>query len=313
MWIVPKNIPTNKRSYLFATDTEVSKKEFLTSFELEQSLMWRSKLFKSSTWYQRWKRIWWIRHLFGRILKPSMQNHFTEKYTESLEDIPVKEKVLQERESCGMTLDSFGHILNELSSQLDLFGASSKMLLDTSQVLSPTFLKAYDLWVTKLRQDCLRRLKLAHHTNEKEFLSLHVPTLESSGDVWPTMTISTGAYQTSLNGTIRPQLSMAVIKWASPTARDGTGTDCPADRKRNSPGLPSQVNLYPTPQASETEKATKDTKQESLSKMAINGQLPWVKDNTVGKPTERLNPEWVAQLMGTTLEQSFFASMATEL
>ena len=37
MWIVPKNIETNKEYYLFATDTEVLKEEFLELSELSQS------------------------------------------------------------------------------------------------------------------------------------------------------------------------------------------------------------------------------------------------------------------------------------
>ena len=40
--------------------------------------------------------------------------------------------------------------------------------------------------------------------------------------------------------------------------------------------------------------------------MAINGQLPQGNDDMIGKPTERLNPDWVAQLMGTTLKHEFF-------
>lgn len=63
--------------------------------------------------------------------------------------------------------------------------------------------------------------------------------------------------------------------------------------------------------AMEAEKASRTTNQQSLSKMAITGQLHQENSNMNGKNQERLNPAWVAQLMGTTLEQSFFACMAT--
>ena len=316
MWIVPKNIETNKEYYLFATDTEVSKEEFLRLSRLSQSLMWRSKPFKISTWWQRWNRVWWIKHLFGRILKPSMEIHFITKYTESLEDIRVKEKALLVKESFGMMNDSFGRILKGQSMTLDLFGASLKTSPDTSQDLSPTFLKAYEIWVTQLRQESLQRQKLARLIKENECLSSHwiTPTSMSckrkEQEDWQWM----GTYYRTAEGKkIQSDLQKQVIKWSTPTTRDGTGTDCPADRKRNSPGLPCQVNLYPTPQASETEKAAKNTKQDSLSKRAINGQLDQENNNTNGKNSERLNPAWVAQLMGTTLEQSFYANMVTEL
>ncbi|SEC45201.1 hypothetical protein SAMN04489761_3031 [Tenacibaculum sp. MAR_2009_124] len=316
MWIVPKNIETNKEYYLFATDTEVLKEEFLELSQLNQSLMWRSKLFKTSTWWQRWNRVWWIKHLFGRILKPSKENLFITKYTESLEVIRAKEKALLVKENYGMTNDSFGRILKGQSMTLDLFGASLKTSPDTSQDLSPTFLKAYEIWVTQLRQESTQRQKLARHIKEKGFSFSRwiTPTSMSckrkEKQDWEWM----GTYYKTAEGKkIQSDLQKQVLKWSTPTTRDGTGTDCPADRKRNSPGLPCQVNLYPTPQASETEKAAKNTKQDSLSKRAINGQLDQEKGNLNGKNTERLNPAWVAQLMGTTLGQSFYANMVTEL
>ena len=70
---------------------------------------------------------------------------------------------------------------------------------------------------------------------------------------------------------------------------------------------------WPTPTASEVGKACKGQNQASLIKMALNGHLNEDNNNTTGKPKGQLNPEWVAQLMGTTLEQRCYANTVTEL
>lgn len=326
-------------------------KELSESYPQGLELMWRSKPFKTSTWLQRWKRVWWIKHLFGRILKHSTQNHFATEYTASLAVIHARVKASQEKENYGTMTGSFGRILNKLSSQLDLFSVSLKTSQDTSQDLSPTYLQAYDLWVTQLRADSLQRQKLAHRIRENDFSysqSTKTPTAEKSGNSWPTPQAQIGATNTS-QGKRRLQLPKAVKHdWMTPQTVD-VGTARPprlktgkrnpeqignwrADLKdqvkqwptprafcykdsnhdRGKSNLGEVVSNWPTPQTSETEKAAKNTKQDSLSKRAINGQLDPDNSNTSGNNQERLNPAWVAQLMGTTLEQSFFANMAME-
>ena len=200
MWIVPRNIEKRKEYFHFATDTEVSKKDFQELSILRQSLMWRSKLSNVSTWWLRWKRVWWIRHLFGRILTPSMQDHFVTKYTALLEDIPVRVKVWPESENYTMIPDSFGRLLKKHSSQLSLFGDSLKTYQVIYQGLSPTFLKAYEEWATGLRADCLQRQKLAHlrQGNDCSFWqSTKTPSTTCAGYSWPTPQSDMGATNTS--------------------------------------------------------------------------------------------------------------------
>ena len=317
MWIVPKNIKSSQ----FAPVRLESKEDFIEQAQMfEQSLMWRSKPSLILTWWRRWRRDWWIKHLFGRICKPSMASHFINEYTESLGVIHVKEKALPDKENSQKTPDSFTRTLKELLNPPSLFGASSKTYKDIYQVPLSMFSKAYKVWATKLRQDCTRRVKSALHINGSESLSLHVPTLQSSGNVWPTPTTNMGARQKSPNGVIRTQVPMAVQLWATPTARDyrgGMSKETVEKRMEHSRGVNlvemlDRQRLFPTPQASEVLKAAKTSKQTSLTQMALIGQLDQGKHNTNGKSREQLNPGWVAQLMGTTLEQTFFACLATE-
>lgn len=290
MWIIPN---TCQFSHFAPECLELNGELNELPQELEQSLMWRSKLSSTSIWLRRWNRDWWIKHLFGRILKPSTEGHFVTKYTESLPDIRVKEKAQSDSGNSKKIQDTFGRIFDGLSRRLTLFGASSKMSEITSQELSNTFLETFEILVTQLSREYIRRLKSELHTSGKDYSSLHVPTLTDCGGVWPTPTVESGAYQKSPGGTVRLQLPKAVTFWATPTVL-------------------------------ESQKATKGQNQKSSTKMAVTGQLHLGHHSINGKnqgqyPKEsgggnrRLNPAWVAQLMDTTLQSSFFACMATEL
>ena len=129
MWIIPKNLPLSA----FVPDT-VESKEDLISLEssIESSLMWRSKPSRLRTWLLRWNRESWLRHLFTRILKPSQQATFAEKWTSSLEDIHVSHSVLQEKDSEKMTQGTCGPTSSNTSKQLTLFDVSGRMSQDTS-------------------------------------------------------------------------------------------------------------------------------------------------------------------------------------
>jgi len=273
MWI----IPNTKKFSPYAAEVWDSKEEWnLLAFEVEQSLTWRGKHSQRGTWWGRWKRVWWIKHLFGRMLKPSIHSRFVIEYTASLAVIRVRGKASQENENSNTMNDMFGRIYSKLFQQLDLFSASSRMYTDTLEVHSRKFSQTYEALVTQLNQAYTQREKWALHTLEKDSLSSHTPTETHCGDAWPTPTANRGTYQVSRNGTRRLQLEKA-------------------------------VRTYPTPTALEAEKTVPSTRQNSLTKMALTGQLHQEGSNTNGNIRGLLNPAWVAQLMGTTLDETFCA------
>ena len=115
MWIIPSTHPL----YQFAPDCVASKEDLNAHWgTLSVSpLMWKSKPLSLKTFWRQWKRVWWMRHLSGRILKPSMQNIFTEKLAASLADIHAPGKVSRGSGSYISTTDSFGRIYAGLSMQ----------------------------------------------------------------------------------------------------------------------------------------------------------------------------------------------------
>lgn len=69
MWILPTNHPL----YSHYAPECVASKEALNALSgsLERSLMWRSKPSSFTTWYRRWNRVYWLRHLFSQMLDSS--------------------------------------------------------------------------------------------------------------------------------------------------------------------------------------------------------------------------------------------------
>ncbi len=97
-----------------------------------------------------------------------------------------------------------------------------------------------------------------------ESWELSTPELPTSGNEsgselnWPTPKASDGLMGDCPAERRRntPGLPTAVHLWPTPTAGEGRRTDSPAARRRNTPGLASAVNMWPTPRACMTGAAT---------------------------------------------------------
>jgi hypothetical protein len=171
MWIIPSN---HQLSSHFAPVAECSKMGLSELSEILPSrLMWRSKPFAFSTWLRRWNRVWWMRHLFGRIVKPSLHQDFTERYTASLVVIPASLSVLPVEEKGIPIRDTFGLIYENMLKQLDLFSATSKMCPITSQWDTRLFTKSYEIWVIRSRRHYAARQRLARHMKGNDYSFLH--------------------------------------------------------------------------------------------------------------------------------------------
>jgi hypothetical protein len=240
MWIIPSSHPLYSA---FAQECVASKEELKEiSGPLDQSLMWKSSRLSLKTWSGKWKRVFWLQHLFGRMLKPSHQNSFTEKYTASLADIHVSPSVTQDLEEELKTQDISGPTFSGSLLQLDLFGVSSK----TSPDISPSDLEKLDLnfraWVTKLKREYSQRKKQALRIRENA----------SSSSQWKTPQMSDGEggvmYEKTGDGhfKLRDQ-----IHWTTPVA-----TDSNRETKYQQGGTALSLQVkenWPTPTTMENE------------------------------------------------------------
>ncbi len=278
MWVLPKN---HQLYSAFAQECVASKEDLKElSGRLELQLMWRSKPLSFSIWLGKWNKVWWLRLLFGRILKPSHQNCFTEKYTDLLEDIHVnhfqslgigQEKIIQH---------TYGHTSSQQQELFDLIGPTSKTLSIISTSDMSRSKQTWKNWVTQLRKEYTQRWKLAQAIGEN---------VSSSLRFWPTPLAQ--SFKSPSNGQQGSPNPQTVIQmWTTPSARD----------YKDTPGM--------------------STERSDRGGQARLDQLPrqvfqWDKgiNNMNGRKTARLNPAWVAQLMGTTLETTFFGCMEMEL
>ncbi len=224
MWIVPKNYQQFSASALatVASSEDLS----LPGLNIELSLMWRSKPSLLRTWLQRWKRDNWFRHLCGRILKPCQHTAFETELTCSLAATPASRLVRQESGEAQTIPDTFGLTSNDISKQLDLFGASSRTSRDTSVLDSERSLKIWKALVTKRRGEYSARLKSVLLTRESGFTYWVTPTATDGnpirgGDLYQTKNGTVRAK--NKDGTTSQRGLIEQVMWPTPTARDHKG------------------------------------------------------------------------------------------
>ena len=216
MWIIPRTLSA------FVPDTEGLNLDLEErAWMLEQSAMWRSKPSSKQTWLRRLKKDAWMTRLSTRILKPSLHESFEEKYTASLEDIPVSPSVAQESEKERKTQDTCGHTSDSTSGQLDLFGAFSKMSEVTPRWGYGESCPIWKKMVTKRSGDCSQRRKQARLTNASESSSLQGWATPMSGTK-DHMSSSVEYYQRRQRIGKQVCLNGQVIldNWATPQASD---------------------------------------------------------------------------------------------
>lgn len=164
MWILPQNL---RKSYLSVPECEDSNwglNEQASQFS--QSVTWKSKHLSSKIWSSKWKKVYWLKHLFSATLPNSLSKNFVEKYTESLADIPVNRFPTLDFDKVQTILDTFGRLTVVALKNRGLWASSSKMSKDTYRLAYATYLRTYENLVTRWRLDYSARQKSELPTDE---------------------------------------------------------------------------------------------------------------------------------------------------
>jgi len=341
VWIVPKTL---QASLPFALDT-VASSEDLNSLAstIESSLMWRSKPSPLQTWLRRWKRESWIRHLFGRILKPSQHTCFEIEWISLLADTHASPFRLRESEKAQTIQGTFGRTLEDTFKQSDLFDASSRTSRDTSASACKKSSQTWKQIVMKRRGEYSARLKSAHPTEGNESslwptpvaqddnkspeahmqmkqrmkggprfkpTSLQVMVKGVERGLWPTPTTQDNP-QMSGKDKRGTTLGGAVRQWPTPTASDSQGGPREMDGKRGRALKDLAQSSWPTPAARDW-KDTPGMATQAGNRSRLD-QLPravYAKNSDQKSGT--LNPTWVEWLMGLPTGWTDLGSWATE-
>lgn len=345
MWILPTNHCLHQS--LSVPVFVESKEDLIELSDLEKSLLWRSKLLSLKIWLQKWKRVFWLPLLFGRTVKHSHRNYFEEKLTLYLQDIHANPSPMLEIAKELKTQGISGPILQE---QLTLFGQTSASLRTSEDTLrsdSEKSLVRWNKWVTECIGEYSVRRKRAQAIREKEFLSWQSektwPTItvkgnhnrkglsKTSGDGLSTKVNAwkTPSTQECEGGTMKTLTGDAKYK-----LRDQVSWATPKANSANSPGIHGQGGQDLQTMVSQnwgipTTRDYKDGSAESVKNVPENGLLGRMVHSTEsqsqdqanlstnGNPHEqppangKLNPAWVAELMGTRFEKIFFVHLET--
>ena len=174
-WILPKQLHTSD----YVLDMAALRLDFTESSEIcGQLLFVRSKHSPVRTWLQKWKRDLWAALLFGRILKPSHSQSFTDAWTSSLAVTLVSHLAPQGSDSELPIPDTSGHSSQTEFALCDLECVSSRTSRDTLPSDSERSLESWKKLVIRRRGEYSQRVKLAHHTNASECSSW--PTIRAS-------------------------------------------------------------------------------------------------------------------------------------
>ncbi|CAG5001653.1 hypothetical protein DYBT9275_02713 [Dyadobacter sp. CECT 9275] len=235
MWILPNNHPLSSHFAQEYAESNEDLKEYFDQSELP--LMWKSKPLSWKTFLRQWKRVWWMQHLSGRILKPSTRIRFETALMESLEVILVNHLALQETETGFRIQDTFGRLYTRSLSKAGRHGASLKTSEGTYQWDIQKFTETYGIWVTVLSQESIQRKKSALRTKGIDYSSLPLwKTPLSSENEGGVLEIRSG---TNAKIKLRDQS----VHWGTPLASDHGGTT----REDFSPKLSEQIQNFPTP------------------------------------------------------------------
>jgi len=249
MWIIPSTHPLYS---VYAQECLVSKEDLKEqSDQLESQLMWRSKPLSLQIWSRKWSKVNWLQHLFGRMLKHSMQDCFEIRFTESLADIPAPHSVLSENRLGGGMKVTSGRTS---TGTLELFSQSSVGLKTSSTTSISDTNKSNRNWkhtAIQLRREYTQRLKrvLPIHAND---------------------------YLSSL--------------WTTPAARD----------YKDTPGMIAQ------------RKDGRSRVDQLARQVFFHANEAYLNSSGSNPGHLILNPAWVAQLMGTTTEKTFFVHMVIQ-
>lgn len=220
---------------------------------LEASAWWRGKPSRSRNWYQRWRRISFIRLLCGAMCEPSTAVAGVDAWTASLAASrasrtlsPAESREASTAATSGLRPAASSCRRGRGSSSSRTSAACSRRGMTKS--LEPKgFGETYASWASRLRADCSRRRKSVQAMNASA----------SSSSAWPTATAGAarkGADHVRRDtGNPNSDLPTAVSLWPTPATRDHKGANSP-DHLENGTGkkhldqLPNFVeHLWYTP------------------------------------------------------------------
>lgn len=261
---------------------------------LERCAWSRGKPSRSRNWYQLWKRASWLQRLYGAMPEPSTADAGVEAWTASLAASRASLIALPERREVRTTNVTFGPTRAASSSSRAPGSPSSKMSAAcsrrgmTKSLALNEYSETFQSLVSRLREDCSRREKLARLTVANAYSSLPWPTTSASfnaGDEperFKERAARLKAKHNSGNGAGMTLATAANVfqgsAWPTPAARDYKGANSSehldvASGRKHLDQLPNFVaHLWQTPAVADTTGGRMTRSGSRSNEMLLKGQ-----------------------------------------
>ncbi len=250
------------------------------SHALEPSVTWKGKLLPRRSWLRALKTAPWTKRLFGRTCERLTASRGAAEWIASLPAIRANRSVARASSKDAKIHATSGRTSRASSAKWSRNGSS---LRTSPTICGSDFAKSpasYDAWATGLRQDCLRRLKLARLISE------------SVSSSWLTPHGMSGQDHTGKNGA-GGEFAKQATRWGTPTigTAGGRGQEAPTHGSR----LQDQSRNWPTARSEDAESCGNHPGSvDSLTGAAKGWQTP-ATDSFRSRGGDRINEQGLDQ------------------
>jgi hypothetical protein len=253
----------------------------------EPFVMWRGKPLLPNTLSKRWKKGGWVTRLSGLMCEPLTVSLGVERWISSLEVSRVNPIQVLESNWPKEIQETYGTISSELLGRCDQASYSLK-----------TFQASLNGDLNKLSLTSINSgMMLRGVLSQLPKLGLHIKESDGFSSVFPTPVASDGKRSNDTYGGGNLTLKGAVKLMPTPTTQ-GNASLAGQYNKNTGTTLAGYAQMFPTPTTGEAKYRLKGNSQASncLAVLAKKGALTDGTDHLThgGK----LNPQWVAWLMG---------------
>ena len=279
-------------AWLYVPGMEGSKSELNKSLmNTKPFVMSRGKPLQPATLSKKWKKGGWITRLSGLTLKPSKAKDGVEKWILLLEDFHVNPIQMLETKWGKMTPATYGRILSESLGKCDQASYSLKTFqMSLNSDLTKLSLTSIN-WGILVHGGIWRLPKLVQDTKETggSCLEFPTPTTQANAQV-------KGQYSKKTGTTLAGYVKM----FPTPTASEAqkAGYYSKGQMGNSLTAMAKQGRLFPTPisrEANEANNSLEIYKKKGREKDTLTRVISGEEGLTHGG---RLNPQWVAWLMG---------------
>ena len=177
MWIYVPGLPSGRSAQ--EPEQEISGSDWRFQ-ALARSSTWREKHIAPQRWFAQWKKAVWLKHLCGRMQRPSTAARGVASFIASLRRTPASRSHARVSNWAGKIPATSGRTSAASSEKPSLPWCLSRMSGPTSATGSGKSATTFESWATKLGQDCLARRKWARRMRGSDF------------SLWPTTSATEG-------------------------------------------------------------------------------------------------------------------------